>query len=155
MLTLLVNRALGGGRSHELDQALRLLAAKHVGARRADAEGLRSAVVRRFVDGEAEAASSAAPAGEPLASFASRVVAAARASTTGRFGDHKVFISHVHRSLGDASLDLEGFKARLVDAQRAASSSSARADLVEAMAPADVEASETRYLGATFHFVRS
>lgn len=88
--------------------------------------------------------------------FAARVLAAARASKTGRFGDHKVFIAHVFRQLGAtgaAGADLDAFKARLVSAHRSGLLSLSRADLVEAMAPEDVDASEARYLSATFHFV--
>ncbi|XXX73964.1 hypothetical protein WMF30_40590 [Sorangium sp. So ce134] len=89
--------------------------------------------------------------------FAERVLAAARSSKTGRFGDDKVFISHVFQRLaeqGDAVGDQDAFKARLVSAHRRGLLSLNRADLVEAMDPADVNASETRYLSATFHFVR-
>jgi hypothetical protein len=89
--------------------------------------------------------------------FAKLVLAAARASKTGRFGSNKVFISHVLRQLaaeGYAVGDAEAVKARLVAAHRAGLLSLARADLVEAMAPGDVDASETRHGSATFHFVR-
>ncbi|WP_437965140.1 hypothetical protein WMF04_36625 [Sorangium sp. So ce260] len=101
------------------------------------------------------------PAGAALpaddTAFAARVLAAARSSKTGRFGDDKVFISHVFQRLaeqGDAVEDQDAFKARLVSAHRRGLLSLNRADLVEAMDPADVNASETRYLSATFHFVR-
>lgn len=89
--------------------------------------------------------------------FAGRVLAAARASTTGRFGDNKVFISHVLRQLGAEGFaidDAEAIKARLVAAHQGGLLSLSRADLVEAMAAEDVDASETRYRRATFHFVR-
>jgi hypothetical protein len=89
--------------------------------------------------------------------FAMRVLAAARASKTGRFGDNKVFISHVLRQLtveGFAIDDTDSVKARLVAAHQGGLLSLSRADLVEAMAPEDVDASETRYRRATFHFVR-
>ncbi|AUX22445.1 uncharacterized protein SOCEGT47_029480 [Sorangium cellulosum] len=97
----------------------------------------------------------ALPADEPT--FAARVIEAARASKSGRFGDNKVFISHVLRRLveeGVAIDDAEAFKARLVSAHRSGLLALNRADLVEAMEPADVDASETRYLSTTFHFVR-
>lgn len=89
--------------------------------------------------------------------FAARVLEAARGTTTGRFGDDKVFISHVLRQLeGEGTVvgDTEVFKERLVAAHRRGLLSLSRADLVDAMTPADVEASESRYLSATFHFVR-
>jgi hypothetical protein len=88
--------------------------------------------------------------------FAARILAAARASKTGRFGDDKVFISHVLRQLtneGASINDADAFKGRLVDVHRSGLLSLSRADLVEAMDPKDVNASETRYLNATFHFV--
>jgi hypothetical protein len=89
--------------------------------------------------------------------FAARVLAAARASKTGRFGDDKVFISHVLQRLAEEGAvvdDAEAFKVKLVSAHRRGLLSLNRADLVEAMDPADVSASETRYLSTTFHFVR-
>lgn len=95
-------------------------------------------------------ASVQAPA-ETLEAFARRVVAAARTARTGRFGEHKVFLSHVHRAIGG---DLEAFKARAIEAHRAGLLTLSRADLVEAMPAADVRASEALYLGEQFHFVR-
>ncbi|WP_438014921.1 hypothetical protein WMF18_29045 [Sorangium sp. So ce315] len=95
------------------------------------------------------------PADEPA--FAARVLEAARASKSGRFGDNKVFISHVLRRLAEDGVaidDADAFKARLVSAHRRGLLALNRADLVEAMDPADVDASETRYLSTTFHFVR-
>lgn len=91
------------------------------------------------------------------AAFAARVLEAARAIKTGRFGKDKVFISHVLRQLTDEGVkvkDVESFKSRLVSAHRSELLSLSRADLVEAMDPKDVDASETRYLSATFHFIR-
>lgn len=89
--------------------------------------------------------------------FAERILSAAKASKTDRYGGNKVFISHVMRQLereGVAVGDAEKFKDRLVSAQRNGLLSLTRADLVEAMDPADVEASLTKYLSTTFHFVR-
>jgi hypothetical protein len=91
------------------------------------------------------------------AAFADRVLAAARACKTGRFGEHKVFISHVIGQLAAEGYEVgavDGFKARLVEAHRSDLLTLSRADLVEAMAPEDVDASETQYRRATFHFVR-
>ncbi|HKA87997.1 MAG TPA: hypothetical protein VKE22_10040 [Haliangiales bacterium] len=146
VLAFLVGRALGA-RVPDVAAAMRLAAARAAGARRADARELADAIVRRWLAGEAAGE-------EDLGGFARRVRAAAGASPSGRFGDNKVFISHVHAALADPALDLPAFKARLVDAHRQGLVTLTRADLVEAMDPADVAASETRYLGATFHFVR-
>lgn len=88
--------------------------------------------------------------------FAERVLAAARTSKTGRFGD-KVFISHVFRRLVDEGAvvkDPDHFKARLVSAHVSGLLRLSRADMVETMEPEDVDASVTLHSGATFHFVR-
>jgi hypothetical protein len=98
------------------------------------------------------------PAPEPsLEDFATRVLDAARRSPRGRFGSHKVFINHVWRGCQPElpGLDEGAFKRRLTEANRRGLLGLSRADLVEAMDPADVIASETRYLNGTFHFVRT
>jgi hypothetical protein len=71
----------------------------------------------------------------------------------GRFG-HKVFISAARAALGgDAALSDAEFKRQLFAAHRAGLIQLARADLVAAMDPVAVAASETQVDGATFHFV--
>jgi hypothetical protein len=154
VLAFLVNRALGTSRAHDLDAAVRMLAARATGARRPDARELRDAVARAWLAGDAAPPvdATAAPP-DDLAAFAARVAAAARGARTGRFGDNKVFISHVYRAAA-AREALDEFKQRLVEAHRGGLLSLSRADLVEAMDPGDVAESETRYLDATFHFVR-
>jgi hypothetical protein len=87
-----------------------------------------------------------------LAGFATRVLAAAQTSPTGRFGDRKVFISHVMHHLGVH--DETTFKQRLVDAHQAGLLTLGRADLVDAMDPEDVARSETHHTNSTYHFVR-
>jgi hypothetical protein len=91
------------------------------------------------------------------AAFAAEVLRAARATTEGWFGDRKVFASAVWDQLrGDprwSQLALPAFKARLLAAHRAGELTLARADLVAAMDPALVAASEIAADGATFHFV--
>lgn len=92
-----------------------------------------------------------------LADFAATVRSEARRCPTGRFGDNKVFISHVWRQLKDESrfrrLGLDGFKAKLVEANRADLLTLSRADLVQVMNPEDVRESEAVYLNASFHFI--
>jgi hypothetical protein len=92
-----------------------------------------------------------------LDTFANTVKAVARTCPTGRFGDNKVFISHVWRQLQDqpqiAPLGLAGFKQKLVEANRENLLTLSRADLVQLMDPADVRESETAYLNAAFHFI--
>ena len=52
-------------------------------------------------------------------------------------------------------MDVADFKNRLVQAHRARLLELGRADLVEAMDPADVRESATPYLNAVYHFVRT
>lgn len=121
---------------------------------------LRPALVARAVEPEPEEAA-AAPQAEAfdLEAFAREVLSAAAACPSGWFGEDKVFISHVWERYesqpGNRVRDVDAFKRRLVEAHRANLLTLVRADLVEAMDPQDVAASETRYLNATFHFVRS
>lgn len=176
-MAVLLNRMLGTKKAVPVNEALGRLAAKAAGASRAGAEEIEKSILSRWIQGvevvpavaSQEHAASAAlvappekvtprlalPAGDDA--FALRAVAAARASKTGRFGDNKVFISHVLRQLaseGFAVDDTDAVKARLVAAHQSGFLSLSRADLVEAMAPEDVDTSETRYRRATFHFVR-
>lgn len=93
-----------------------------------------------------------------LHGFARDVLRAAARCETGWFGNEKVFISHVWTSYAERSGggigDMDVFKSRLVEAHRADLLTLAGADLVEAMDPEDVAASETCYLNGSFHFVR-
>jgi hypothetical protein len=139
------------------------------GARRADLASLRQAVLRDWLAPPAPQAPPGADgrtSGEPvepeafdLPAFAATVAAAARACPTGRFGDNKVFIHHVWEELrGESHLpvrSLDEFKRRLAEANHAGLLRLSRADLVQAMGPDDVRQSETRYLGAVFHFIRT
>jgi hypothetical protein len=95
--------------------------------------------------------------GDAPAPFAEAVLRAADAVVDGWFGDRKVFVSAVWDQLRRdprwAGLGLAGFKAELVAAHRAGALTLARADLVAAMDPALVAASEIAVDGASFHFV--
>lgn len=98
------------------------------------------------------------PAPPPdLAAFAAKVLAAAKACPTGRFGRNKVFIAHVWRHLAtDATvraLGLDGFKARLVEANQQRLVSLQTADLTQAFDAADLRESATAQFHSTFHFV--
>ncbi len=113
------------------------------------------------VDGKM--ASSLAPGGAPprtddLPIFADTISREARDSQIGRFGDNKVFISQIWRAFQTRDdfdgLSLQEFKERLVEAHRRRLLELSRADLVERMDPREVAESETKYLDATFHFVR-
>ncbi len=91
--------------------------------------------------------------------FAAHALAAARRSPTGRFGDNKVFISHVWREWRGAGgraapEEAAAFKEQLVRANTAGLLRLSRADLAGAHDPADVRESQISYLGEKFHFVR-
>ncbi len=85
--------------------------------------------------------------------FATHVLNVARALPTGRFGQNKVFISHVWKALQPEWSNREAFDAALLEANRTRLLSLTRADLVSAMDPRDVAESEVRSFGASFHFV--
>ncbi len=149
------------------------LAAKSVRAPRADLKALRQGVIgewladRSWTDASREVAAEprlaapppgpdAPPRPDDLEGFARRVRDAARQARSGVFGDHKVFISALWRDLGagrETAASLDDFKQRLVEASRRGLLRLHRADLVEEMDPAEVNASATRSMDATFHFV--
>jgi hypothetical protein len=148
VMGVLLGRRIGGERSWDVDEALAVLAAHAVSARRADVDELRAAIVHRWLEG---------PAPPPVQDFVTATLTAAEATSSGRFGDDKVFIAHVWRTYRERGgpLALDAFKERLVEANRERQLTLGRADLVEAMNPDDVRESETRHLGASFHFVRA
>lgn len=124
-------------------------------------DGLRKLALKGFAD-----AAPATPARQPepqpdetfdLEDFANTVLSVARKSPTGRFGDNKVFISHVWRQLADeprfARLGEAGFKAKLVEANRADRLTLSRADLYQALDPTDLNESEVTTPAAVFHFI--
>jgi hypothetical protein len=129
------------------ERLVRVLAAREVDALRPELRALRDALVRCWLADRT--------VGAP--SFASDVLSAAGATRDGWFGDRKVFVSPVwHQLRRDprwAAVTLDDFKARLVAAHRAGELSLARADLVAAMDPELVAASEITADGASFHFI--
>jgi hypothetical protein len=154
------------------------LAGHALGATRGGLQGLRDALLLRWLDSSngttrTEPSATNQPAAEPrrleppreeprethldLETFAATVQAAARSSQTGRWGDNKVFINHVWRQLQQEPnfprLDLVAFKDRLAEANQRGLLRLERADLVEAMNPVDVRESETTFLTATYHFI--
>lgn len=123
-------------------------------------------LAQRVVDllnGSGRARRQAAPSTD-LTTFAATVHALARpieenptpdGRARGRFG-RKVFLAAIRRALRDtdyARLAPEMIDRLLIDAHRAGLIELARADLVAAMDPAEVRASEIRHLEATYHFV--
>lgn len=129
-----------------------------VGARRSGIPGLREALLERMIREEGSEGPVAAPAID-LKAFADTVLKIARECTSGRFGPDKVFISHVwrqfRRSCPEYEMTEQAFKKHLADANREDLLALSQADLVEAMDPRDVSESETVYLNARFHFVRT
>lgn len=107
----------------------------------------------------AETSAAAPPAArDPETALADAVRAAlARVPAHGRFGEQKVFISslwdELAREVSPAGMDLARFKRWLLDANARHAIVLARADLVGAMDPAQVAASEIVDRGASFHFV--
>lgn len=80
--------------------------------------------------------------------------AAAKVKAPGRFGDRKVFVSALWQRVGNTlGMSLDAFKQWLVVQHRAGVLQLARADLVAAMDPDLVAASEIRFGNATFHFL--
>jgi hypothetical protein len=161
--TALLNRESGDERATKSKKAATKLLAKRLGAKSDNPKELRDAVVRGWIDQSENPSLSPSPPAPPpieldLSAFAERVKSAARACSTGRFGDNKVFIAHVWRAVqsdpGFATMDLPAFKERLAEANNARLLDLSRADLVQAMDPEDVRESEVQYLNATFHFVR-
>jgi hypothetical protein len=157
-----LSRLLGAPERLTKEQLARQLAQAAAGSRGARLAELRDAALRGWLAG-GEAAGRPTEAEdrerEPfdLAAFAATVLAAARACATGRFGENKVFVWHVWRQLaGEPQFpirSLDDFKRRLGEANNAGLLRLSRADLVQAMAPEDVERSETKWLDAVFHFV--
>jgi len=129
------------------DRLVRLYAAREVAAPRSELRALRDALVRSWLVGRVLGGRT----------FADDVRAAARDVRDGVFGERKVFIASVwdelRRRAAWAGVGLDEFKTRLVAAHRAGDLVLARADLVAAMNPDLVAASETATDGASFHFI--
>jgi hypothetical protein len=94
-----------------------------------------------------------------VAAFAANVLELARTSTSGRFGDNKVFIVHVwnrFRQQPEAiGMTREIFDRHLVDANRDDLLTLSRADLISGMDHDDVQQSEIRLPHSSFHFLRT
>ncbi|HEX3478152.1 MAG TPA: hypothetical protein VHT91_24190 [Kofleriaceae bacterium] len=158
---LFVQRRLGS-EAGPPERLVRVLAAREVAAPRPELRALRDALVRGWLAGRTPGAPEERPEERPEredapAPFAEAVLRAADAVVDGWFGDRKVFVSAVWDQLRRdprwAGLGLAGFKAELVAAHRAGALTLARADLVAAMDPAQVAASEIAVDGASFHFI--
>ncbi|MFO7580505.1 hypothetical protein [Nitrosomonas halophila] len=161
VIALLLNSLLGTERELPWDAALKQLAAKAVSARRISPEELRLAILRTATEKPSQLPEPFPdPQPEPfnLEFFANQVMQSAKRSQTGKFGDNKVFISHVwHQMELDGNtfgLDLKQFKHHLALANNKNLINLSRADLAYAMDQNAVSASETSYLNSIFHFIR-
>ena len=94
---------------------------------------------------------------DPLRRFAVRVRRAADSGEVRGFGPDKAFIGSVWQALASdpeiRGLDEREFKRLLVEAHRRGMLVLDRADLVAAMDPRDVSASEITHQNATYHFI--
>jgi len=140
------------------ERLVRVLAAREVGAPRPELRALRDALVRGWLAGLTVGAAPALPPADATPSFASDVLGAAGSTPPGGwFGDRKVFVSALWHELRKtprwSAITLDELKARLVAAHRAGELALARADLVAAMDPELVAASEITTDGASFHFI--
>jgi DNA-binding PadR family transcriptional regulator len=157
----LLRRALGqDAGSLTSTKLMALLAGKAAGARRNDVRAMREAMVKNWLEGTAPAREKAPEVNGTggLETFAEKVMEAVNQTATGWFGDYLVFIHHVYATyrsrFAGEDVPLCDFKDKLVEAHRDGAIALARADLVSAMPPDDIALSETRYLNATFHFIR-
>jgi hypothetical protein len=158
------------GKANGSDEPLRMEKPENVArvlldAPRPGMEGLRAIALAGLVNAETEAEPSVVtPESEPLEQkeydlkeFADTVLALARQSPTGRWGDNKVFINHVWRQMQEEPqfppLSLSAFKEKLIAANRENLLTLSRADLVQVMNADDVQESETNYLNTVFHFI--
>lgn len=125
---------------------LRLYVARELAVPRPALALVRTALVRRWLAG--------AVLGR---NFGEDLQRAVRETTNGAFGSRKVFIASVLEQLKRdpcwAASSAEVLKAKLLGEHRAGRVELARADLVGAMDPQLVAASEARADGASFHFV--
>ncbi|MFO7907243.1 MAG: hypothetical protein R6U98_31625 [Pirellulaceae bacterium] len=140
---------------------------KSIGAKVASGSQLHDATLRHWIERAQQESQHSAreevvepdePKTRDLADAASRILDAARRCEQGRFGDNKVFISHVWKQLsadGESVIrDFRDFQQLLVDAHRQGMLQLSQADLVEAMNPRDVAESRTPYMNMAFHFIR-
>lgn len=140
-------------------------------ARNNSIESLRQAVINHWLDecdaktcqlvcsSQTEKSSPATEAPTDLAAFARQIQELARQSPTGRFGENKVFLSHLwqqfQREMSHEAITRDEFDDRLLEANRQNLITLSRADLISEMDPADVDDSEIALPHATFHFIRT
>lgn len=145
-----------------LSDVASLAAATLSGATSGKSEAVLDALVLRWLFEDAPTPRSASVPGaggeHDLTRFVAKVNAASEGPGVRRYGPNKVFIASVWEELGSdpelAELGEAGFKRLLLEAHRRGLLLLSRADLVAAMDPKDVTASETTHQNATYHFIQ-
>ena len=155
----LLARELGLPERRTSAELFRLAASQLADAPKGDPNSVLDGLTRRWLlDQETVPARDTPPPQEALGRFVRRVQQAADGPAARHFGPEKVFIGSVWQALAAepdmARLGEHGFKRLLVEAHRQGSLVLAPADLVAAMDPRDVRASETRHHNATYHFIQ-
>lgn len=139
-----------------------------VDARNSTAQELQAALIRSLIDGSVVPKSETLPIEEKflpredkkfnIEQFAKDVIECASQTSTGWFGEDKIFISHIWQRFKQqpeyANMEETDFKTHLTEANHQGSLSLAQADMIDAMNSDDVRESETRYLNSRFHFLR-
>ena len=152
----LLGKAIGSDNPLDMKSAGNVVPKALLDAPKSGMEGLRAVALAGLTN-----TGTRPPVADPepfdLEMFANTVKAVARTSPTGRFGDNKVFISHVWRQVRHepqfAPLGLDGFKAKLVEANRENLLVLSRADMPEVLPPSDLDDSETTYQNTVYHFI--
>lgn len=138
-------------RSLKLKDVLGLAAVQLSGAASGKENDVSAALLLRWLS----ESTPATPA--PVERIAVKALRAADGPEARQFGPNKVFISSVWRALAAdpelQQLDEAAFKRQLVEAHRRGLLVLSRADLVSAMDPVDVAASEIKHQNATYHFI--
>jgi hypothetical protein len=158
----LLARQLGVPVRKTVKEVLRLAAPKITGATSAKTDDLLQALAYRWLTSQSTdqpelAVPVQSSTGAP-ASLIHKIRAAANSPDAKHFSANKVFIGSVWQNLR-SDPDLQplgeaGFKQLLVEAHQRGDLTLSRADLVQAMDPGDVAASETQHLNATYHFIQ-
>jgi hypothetical protein len=138
-----------------LSTVVNIAAASLSGATSGDDDSVTDALTSRWLF--ESPSPSATTAAAPVELIATKALQAAAGPDARQFGPNKVFIGSVWRALlGDpeiARLGEETFKRQLAEAHRRGLLKLGRADLVAAMDPSEVSASEIVHQNATYHFI--
>lgn len=139
------------------EQISRLAVTTLSGAPKCNRDAVTNALMTRWLFAEPEPIAPD-PGHEVLARLVGKVRAASEGTGVRRFGTDKVFIGSVWQALATdpdvVALGQARFKALLAEAHRLGLLVLCRADLVAAMDPEDVSASETQHQNATYHFIQ-